>query len=131
MVRLTEQPLDPGSVYRQLPFPDGSGSVLVHFAVVKASADDRRTAGIRFQRAGDAEAEMQAIEDDLRSRYTLLDVLLIRRLGSLRVGEVISLVAVAAAGRDDAFGACNDAITGFKKMKTLDKQELFVDGSPT
>jgi molybdopterin synthase catalytic subunit len=105
--------------------------VLVHFAVVKAATDDRRTAGIRFQRAGEVEAEMQAIEDDLRRRYKLLDVLLVRRLGSLRVGEIISLVAVAAVARDDAFGACNDAITGFKKMKTLDKQELFVDGIPS
>lgn len=130
MVTLTEQPLDPGRVYELLPFPDGSGSVLVHFAVVKAAADDRRTSGIRFQRAGDSEAEMREIETSLRSRWKLLDVLLMRRLGSLAVGDVISLVAVAASGREDALGACSEAISAFKKMKTLDKQELFVDDQP-
>jgi molybdopterin synthase catalytic subunit len=130
MVILTEQPLDPGRVYELLPFPDGSGSVLVHFGVVKAAVDDRRTRGIRFQRAGDSEAEMREIEKSLRSRWKLLDVLLMRRLGSLAVGEVVSLVAVAASGREDALGACGEAISAFKKMKTLDKQELFVDGGP-
>jgi molybdopterin synthase catalytic subunit len=129
MVKLTEEPLDPGQVYRLLPFPPDSGSVLVHFGVVKAAVGERRTRGIRFQPAGDAETEMRAIEDDLRSRWKLLDVLLVRRLGSLEVGEVISLVAVAASGRDDAFGACDEAVSAFKKMKTLSKQELFVDSN--
>ena len=127
MVKLTDTPLDLARVCGHLPLSQGSGSVLVHYAVVKDTAGARRTAGIRFEPAGDVEAEMRALEAELRHRWKVDDIVLVRRLGSLEIGEVISVVAVAAAGRDDAFGACHDAISGFKKMKSLKKQELFVE----
>ena len=129
MVKVTREPLVPARVCGELPVPAGSGSILVHFAVVKAEAGDRATAGIHFEPENDIEAEMAAIEVELRSRWKLDVVLLVRRMGRLAVGEVISVAAVAAAGREEAFDACHQAISMFKKMKAVRKQELFVDTS--
>jgi molybdopterin synthase catalytic subunit len=50
------------------------------------------------------------------------DVSLVRRFGELRVGDVISLVVVAAARREDAFGAFSEAVQRFKKIRGLRKE---------
>ena len=125
MIELTDEPLDVKSVSGRLSVPDETGSLVVHFAVVKPFAEGKSTAGIRFAPAGDAEAEMRALESELRAKWKVNDVLLLRRMGELHVGDVISVAAVAASGRETAFAACRAAVEGFKKMKGLAKEELF------
>jgi len=124
MVMVTEEPLTPEGISRKIPFPDATGSVVLHFAVVKPAVDGRPTAGIRFGAAGDVEAELRSIEAKLRDKWRLSDVMLARRLGSLKIGEIISVAVVAAGGREVAFGACGDAVELFKSMKSLHKEEL-------
>ena len=61
----------------------------------------------------------------LECRWNLEDVLLIRRTGSLAVGEIISLVAVSSLNSEDAFEACRFGINRLKKMSTISKAEKF------
>lgn len=130
MIELTDEPLDVKSVSGRLSVPDETGSLVVHFAVVKPFAEGKSTGGIRFTLTGDAEAELRRLESELREKWKLHDLLLLRRIGELRVGDVISVAAAAASGREAAFGACRDAVEGFKKMKGLAKEELFDDTAP-
>ncbi|OGP56210.1 MAG: hypothetical protein A2V67_04680 [Deltaproteobacteria bacterium RBG_13_61_14] len=124
MVELTETAIEPLRIWERLS-QEGAGSVVVHFGLVKPVAEDRRTRGIRFAPDGDLVGELRALEAELRAKYELTDVLLVRRMGELKVGEIILAAAVSAPGREAAFGACRDAVEGFKKMKRLRKQELF------
>ena len=124
MIELTEKPIDPASVYERLS-RDGAGSVVVHFGVVKPVVSDRRTRGIRFAPQGDLRGEIQSIEDELRKKWGLTDVLLIRRVGELSIGEIILVAAVAAPDREAAFAACREAVERFKKLKRVQKEELF------
>jgi molybdopterin synthase catalytic subunit len=125
MIDVTEKSLDPCVVSESLEITAGTGSVVVHFAVVKPVADDRPTEGIRFTPTQSTVAEMETLEAELRSAWNVNDIWLMRRIGELKTGEVISVVAVAAAGREDAFGAAQDAIKGFKRMVSMEKTELF------
>ena len=124
MVELTDTPIEPMRIFQRLSNQD-AGSVVVHFGLVKPVAEERRTRGIRFAPDGDLMNELRALEAELRARWEVTDVLLVRRMGELPVGEIILAAAVAAPGREAAFGACRDAVEGFKKMKHLRKQELF------
>jgi molybdopterin synthase catalytic subunit len=124
MVKVTVEPLDAASVAGLMPFAEGSGSVLAHFAVVKAGAGAGACSAIRFEPSAETEAEMREIEAAVRARWKVDDLLLIRRTGLLKVGEVISVVAVAAVEREQAFGACGEAIVAFKKMKSIRKREI-------
>ena len=104
----------------------GAGSVVLHYAVVKQSHDPGRlTTGIDYRENGDVEAELEAIAEELKTRGTLDDVLLIRRLGHVGIGEVISLVAASSPNSEDAFEACRYGISLLKKMRTIDKREHF------
>ncbi|UCD56307.1 MAG: molybdenum cofactor biosynthesis protein MoaE, partial [Candidatus Hydrogenedentota bacterium] len=103
MVELTDRPIDPTTVFGRLS-RDGTGSVVVHFGVVKPVVEEKRTAGIRFAPDGDLEGEMRALEAEMRAKWELTDLLLVRRMGELAIGDIILAAAVSAPGRDAAFG---------------------------
>lgn len=124
MIELTDKPIDARTVFERLS-REAAGSVALHYAVVKPTAEGKKTGGILFGADGDVDAEMRAIEADMRDRFDVADVLLVRRLGELRVGDIISVAAVSAPGREAAFGACANAVERFKKMRCLKKRELF------
>ena len=124
MIKVTESPIDVTIVFDYLR-KDHSGSVVIHDAVVKKIEAGKPTSGIHFERAGEIEDELQAVEEALRQKWPVEDVVLIRRIGKLAPGDVISVAAASSEHREAAFGLCQEAIERFKKMKTLAKKELF------
>ena len=124
MELVTDTPLDPGKLFERI-HKNGSGSVLFHYAVVKEAVGDRACSGIRFERNGDMEAELAGIAAEVRNRWHVDDVLLVRRIGTLKVGDVISLVAVSSPASNDAFEACRFGLERLKKMVCLKKTELY------
>ena len=123
---VTENPLNPLQLFEKLDRRD-SGSMTFHYAVVKSQNGDKTTSGILFKRDGDMEAEMSEIENDIRKRWTINDILLVRRMGLLKVGDLISLVAVSADSSKDTFEACRYALERIRKMASLKKNELYLD----
>ena len=65
---------------------------------------------------------------DIESRFGASAVALLHRIGTLEVGEVSVVVAVAAAHRDEAFAACRHAIERLKAEVPIWKKEHFEDG---
>ena len=119
---VTETTINPNEVYDKIK-RETVGSVVLHFAVVREWTGDQSTQSIDFQRNGDIEDELKSIADSIKDSYQLEDVLIIRRLGELRVGDVMSLVAASAPHREDAFDACRYGVESLKKMKTIKKTE--------
>lgn len=126
MIQIVEEPIHPGVIYDLLS-KDRAGSVLLHYAVVKETPHNQAaTTGVNYQRRGDMEEEMQAIAEHLQDKWELDDVLLIRRLGCLKAGEIISLIAASSPNSADVFAACQHGISHLKKMKTFCKVEIGV-----
>ncbi len=48
-------------------------------------------------------------------------------MGKLEVAEEILLAIIACKSKEEAFAACNEAVTRYKKMTTIDKTEHLVD----
>jgi molybdopterin synthase catalytic subunit len=119
---VTEATINPNEIYDRIK-KETVGSVVLHFAVVREHTGDQVTQIIDFQRNGDIEKELKEIVDSLKDKYELEDVLIIRRLGALKVGEVMSLVAASAPHREDAFDACRHGVESLKKMKSIKKTE--------
>ena len=126
MVQIVSEPIDPQQSYRLLQ-QGSAGSVLLHYAVVKADGGTGRTScAVEYCADPDAEAELGQIAAALKARWPLEAVLLQRRSGRLEIGEIISLVAVCAAASADSFAACHTGLEMLKKMSTIGKQEVFV-----
>jgi molybdopterin synthase catalytic subunit len=127
MVKLVEIPIDPASVYNSIASAF-SGSVVLHYAVVKKQAGTgKATTCIEYSAQGDSIQELDGIAMELENRWKLEDVLLIRRTGCLAVGDIISLVAASSPNSEDAFEACRHGISRLKKMATIRKTEKFAE----
>ncbi len=123
MILITENPIDSKTTYESIQ-KKTVGSVLLHYAVVRERTGNHVTKQIEFQRNGDIESEMYSISDSLFEKWALEDVLIIRRLGTLQVGDIISLVSVSSPNSKDAFEACHFGIESLKKMKFIRKTEI-------
>jgi molybdopterin synthase catalytic subunit len=122
---VTNRPLDPAAMFEKIRKSE-AGSVLLHYAVVKSQTGGRVSAGIHFEKAGDIEGELHALAADIKQRWKIEDVLLVRRIGTLEIGDIISLIAVSSPDSNDAFEACRSGLGKFKKMTTLKKTERFL-----
>ncbi len=125
MVHVTHEPIDPSTLYTRIG-KEGAGSVVFHYAVVKEQGGHGGvTASIDYASAGDTEGELEEIAAELKEKWKLEDVLLVRRVGRLGIGDIISLVAASSPNSEDAFASCRHGISLLKKMKTIRKTEVF------
>lgn len=125
MVTVSAEPINPSDAYGLIE-KKSSGSIVLHYAVVKENTGgEKLTSSIDYRSEGDTEGELTMIADELKSKWTLEDVLLVRRTGRLGVGDIISLVAASSPNSTDAFEACRHGISRMKKMTTIKKQEIY------
>jgi molybdopterin synthase catalytic subunit len=122
---VTNKPVDPGTMFEIIRKSE-AGSVLLHYATVKSQTGGRVSAGIQFEKAGDIEGELSEIGADIKQQWNIEDVLLVRRIGTLEIGDIISLIAVSSPVSKDAFDACRYGLDKLKKMTTLKKTERFL-----
>lgn len=122
---VSNKPINPNKVYELLK-KDTAGSLVLHFAIVRGSTENKITSLIEFQASGDVKEELSTISDEIRKKWEIEDILIIRRLGVLNIGDIISLVAVSSPHREQAFEACRYGVDKLKKMSTITKKETFV-----
>ncbi len=126
MIEVVETPIDVAVAFEKLD-KEGAGSTVLHVGVVKPDPQGKKSAGITFRPRPGIEDELANLESYLRKNFNLIDVVLIRRMGPLKVGDLILVAAVAANDRDNAFKACREAVERFKKMENLEKEEHYIE----
>jgi molybdopterin synthase catalytic subunit len=77
---------------------------------------------------GMTEKALAALVDDACSRWPLLDVTVIHRVGRLLPGDPIVLVAVAGSHRGEAFAACEFIMDYLKTQAPFWKKEETTEG---
>ena len=78
---------------------------------------------------GMTEKALAALVDEANSRWTLLDVSVIHRVGRLLPGDPIVLVAVASSHRGEAFAACEFIMDYLKTRAPFWKREATPEGA--
>lgn len=77
---------------------------------------------------GMTEKALNAIVDEARGRWDVLDCCVIHRVGALAPTDPIVLVAVASGHRGDAFAACEFIMDYLKTRAPFWKKEMTPDG---
>ncbi len=112
-VRLTDAPFDPAA--ELAGFARGRENV---GAVVSFTGLCRADGGVRELELeaypGFTDAAVAAMTDETAARFGLLDALVVHRVGLMRPGEPIVLVATAAAHRRAAFQAADQLMDWLK-----------------
>ncbi len=76
-----------------------------------------------------ANRRIHSIREHAISQWGLEDVCILHRIGSLGIGEIAVVVAVAAAHRAEAFTACEAIVDEIKHTVPIWKKEFYIDGT--
>lgn len=103
---------------------DGVGAVVTFTGLVRNSSSLGEVTAIELEHySGMTEASLGKIIDEAKQRWPLQGVTLIHRVGYLKAGEPIVLVAVASAHRSAAFEAASFIMDYLKTRAPFWKKE--------
>jgi molybdopterin synthase catalytic subunit len=106
------------------------GAVTTFVGVVRDMNDGSAVAGMELEHyPGMTEKAITSIIDEAKSRWDILDVHVIHRIGRLKPTDQIVLVVVASGHRGDSFAACEFVMDYLKTRAPFWKKEETPDGA--
>ncbi|MEO8304949.1 MAG: molybdopterin synthase catalytic subunit MoaE [Betaproteobacteria bacterium] len=106
------------------------GAVAAFIGTVRDVNLDARVASMTLEHyPGMTEKALAAIVDAAKSRWDIVDALVIHRVGALAPADQIVLVGVTSAHRGEAFAACEFIIDYLKTRAPLWKKEETAEGA--
>jgi molybdopterin synthase catalytic subunit len=126
--RLSAEPLSLDDAVAEVA-SDDAGAIATFVGTTRARSRGRDVIRLEYEAyEGMAEQTMERIAAALKERYTLVDVAIHHRVGTVAIGERSVVIAVSAAHRADALAACRDAIDELKVSVPLWKKEIYEGG---
>ena len=129
MIKITEESISPEDVVMQAK-TDSSGCVLTYVGLIRQQSHGKPVHTVKYEDSqGKAESRLREIADEIRQKWPVNNVAIQHRVGTLKVGDINLVVAIAAAHRPEAFAACQYAIDQFKEKLPTHKTETYEDGA--
>jgi molybdopterin synthase catalytic subunit len=106
------------------------GAVAAFIGTVRDVNENARVAAMTLEHyPGMTEKALAEIVDAAKSRWNIVDALVIHRVGALAPADQIVLVGVTSAHRGEAFAACEFIIDYLKTQAPLWKKEDTAQGA--
>ncbi len=117
MIRITRNPIRPEAAIEGVR-KKAYGAVIAYVGTVRDISHGRKVISMEHQISQQdlARQELEGIAGEIQRRWQLEDVYIIHRIGNLRPGEILLVVAIGAPHRMEAFEACQYAIDRFKEV---------------
>ena len=127
-IRVQTEDFDVGVLVRALTEGRSDvGAIATFVGLVRGDSDGVEQMTLEHY-PGMTEKALTGIVEDARSRWTLLGVQVVHRVGALAPGAQIVYVGIAAAHRGDAFAACEFIMDFLKTRAPFWKKEQTPDG---
>jgi len=128
LVDLRESPLD---VTEVLDAVSGRavGGIDVFVGTVRDHDHEQGVTGLEYSAHPTALARLQEVVAGVASRYDVLAVAAVHRVGRLEIGDVAVVVATATVHRAESFEASRALIDELKETVPIWKHQLFTDGT--
>ena len=130
-VRIQTEDFDAGAEIAALRAGNPAvGAVASFVGVVRDRNDGDTVATLTLEHySGMTEKAIEAIVEEARSRWAIIDVRVVHRVGELKPLDQIVLVVVAGAHRGDAFAACEFIMDYLKTRAPFWKKEQTPEGA--
>jgi molybdopterin synthase catalytic subunit/molybdopterin converting factor small subunit len=126
--RLTEEPIDPTAVIREVSDPR-AGGIATFIGTTRVESRGRTVHYLDYEAYGGmAEQVMAELADELKRKHDLCEVAITHRVGRVDIGELSVVIAVSAPHRAAALTACQEAIDTLKQTVPLWKKEVYEGG---
>jgi molybdopterin synthase catalytic subunit len=127
-IYLSETPLNIVEILDSVQ-TDPCGAVNVFVGTVRDTTGGKRVLRLEFEAYPEmALREMETIANTLQARWNAASVAIHHRTGSVEVGGIVVIIAVATPHRKASFEACEYAIDTLKTTVPIWKKEIFEDG---
>lgn len=108
----------------------GAGAINLFVGAVRDKTQQRRVVRLEYEAyAPMAIREMQKLAEQACERWQIQGIAIHHRIGTLHIGEIAVIIAVATPHRAEAFEACQWLIDTLKQTVPIWKKEVFEDGS--
>lgn len=108
---------------------DDTGGIVTFVGTVRNQTKGKEVIKLDFEAYEPmAISEMQKIAEQAVEKFSLNKITIHHRVGTLAIGEVPVIIAVAAPHRKAAFAACEYCIDTLKETVPIWKKEYFQDG---
>ncbi|HLB15278.1 MAG TPA: molybdopterin synthase catalytic subunit MoaE [Burkholderiales bacterium] len=130
-VRIQTEDFDAGAEIAALRAGNPAvGAVASFVGVVRDRNDGDAVATLTLEHyPGMTEGAIEAIVEEARSRWAIIDVTVVHRVGELKPLDQIVLVVVAGGHRGDAFAACEFIMDYLKTRAPFWKKEQTPEGA--
>lgn len=107
----------------------GIGAVVTFLGIGRDISKGEEISGLDFEHyPGMAEAKLKDIRDRALANFNIIEMGIVHRTGHIDIGEDIVLITAASAHRNDAYMACEWAITELKRTTPIWKRETTAKG---
>jgi molybdopterin synthase catalytic subunit/molybdopterin converting factor small subunit len=126
--RLTDQPIDPAAVIREVSDPR-AGGIATFIGTTRVESRGRTVHYLDYEAYGGmAEQVMAELAEQLKAKHDLCELAITHRIGRVDIGETSVVIAVSAPHRAAALAACQEAIDTLKETVPLWKKEVYEGG---
>jgi MoaE-MoaD fusion protein len=127
--QLVREPIATSELLEAMKAPE-DGALVVFDGFVRNNFKGGRTLYLEYEAYEPmAYAKMREIGAEMREKFAIHRIAMVHRLGRLEIGETSVWIAVSAAHRGAAFGACRYAIDTLKRSVPIWKKEFFAGGA--
>lgn len=128
LVAIREDTLDPSAIADRIRSTT-DGALVIFEGVVRAQSRGKQVRALVYEAYGSmAQRQMEQLGEEARRRWPVSELAIVHRTGTLQVGEVSVVIAVAAPHRGDAFDACEWLIDELKRTVPIWKKEIYTEG---
>src|ERR1700736_3469128 len=125
---ISEEPLDSMGIAGRIR-SDADGALIVFEGIVREHSRGKQVRALVYEAYGAmALKQMEELAEEARRRWPISELAVVHRTGTLRVGEVSVVIAVAAPHRGEAFDACEWLIDELKHTVPIWKKEIYTEG---
>ncbi|HEX5471380.1 MAG TPA: molybdenum cofactor biosynthesis protein MoaE [Lacipirellulaceae bacterium] len=129
MIQLTSDPIDTAAILDRVRHPE-AGAVVLFLGTTRELTAGRQTVALDYEAYHEmAEKKLTELETEARSRWPVIECIIVHRLGRVPPTEASVAIAVSTPHRSDAFAAGQWLIDSLKRDVPIWKREQWADGS--
>ena len=129
MIELTTNPLNPEKITAQVR-RDTNGAVVTFLGATRNNFQGKQVITLEYEAYEEmALKKLGEVREELQAQFDLEDIAISHRIGTVPIGEISLVVAVASPHRKEAFQACQAAVDRIKEIVPIWKKEVYEEGS--
>ena len=101
------------------------GSIVAYFGYVRHESKGKEVREMICDEKPNSHTIMKEIEEKIKKKYSVRDIILYHSVGKLKVGDLISAVIVSTVHREEGFKACRMGIDMIKDLEPVERQESY------